>query len=169
MWPRSAPAAPPRRWETKPQADATAAATRTATASASCAASIRRMLAEGMAAPDFELKTDEGTTVHLAALRGRPVVLYFYPKDDTPGCTRQACAFRDLEQEYRARGAVVLGASTDDVESHRKFKDKYGLPFTLLADADHRVAEAYGVWGERTYSGKKYTGIQRSTFVIDAD
>jgi thioredoxin-dependent peroxiredoxin len=127
------------------------------------------MLAEGEAAPDFELESDEGSIVRLAEFRGRPVVLYFYPKDDTPGCTRQACAFRDLENDFRSRGAVVLGASTDDVESHRKFKERYGLPFTLLADPDHKLADAYGVWGEREYRGRSYWGVQRSTFVIDAD
>src|SRR5215210_488001 len=130
---------------------------------------MRRMLAEGAPAPDFELESDEGTTVRLAELGGRPVVLYFYPRDDTPGCTRQACAFRDLESEFAARGAVVLGASPDDVDAHRKFKEKYGLPFTLLADPDHQLAEAYGVWAEQTYKGKSYMGIKRSTFVIDAD
>ena len=125
------------------------------------------MIEEGARAPDFELKSDEGAIVRLSDLRGRPVVLYFYPKDDTPGCTRQACAFRDLEAEFDARGAVVLGASPDDVAAHRKFKDKYGLPFTLLADPDHELAEAYGVWAEQTYKGKRYMGIKRSTFVID--
>jgi peroxiredoxin Q/BCP len=107
--------------------------------------------------------------VTLSSLRGQWVVLYFYPRDDTPGCTKQASAFRDLAPEFDARGAVVLGVSPDDVAAHRKFKEKYGLPFTLLADPDHEVAEAYGVWGERSYAGRNYMGIQRSTFIIDAD
>ncbi len=127
------------------------------------------MVEEGQPAPDFELEADDGTTVRLSALRGRPVVLYFYPKDDTPGCTAQAEGFRDLHDQFRARGAVVLGASTDDVRSHQRFKEKYSLPFTLVADPEHRAAEAYGVWGERSYKGRTYIGIQRSTFVIDAD
>jgi len=124
---------------------------------------------EGMQAPHFELASDTGDTVRLSDFRGRTVVLYFYPRDDTPGCTKQAEGFRDLDAEFRARGADVLGVSTDDVDSHRKFKAKYGLPFTLLADPDHEVAEAYSVWGERTFRGRKYMGVQRSTFVIDAD
>jgi peroxiredoxin Q/BCP len=127
------------------------------------------MIEEGAQAPEFELESDEGQMVRLSSLRGRPVVLYFYPKDDTPGCTKQATTFRDLDADFRARGAVILGVSTDDVATHRKFKEKYGLPFTLLADPDHAVAEAYGVWGERTYRERTYMGIQRSTFVIDAD
>ena len=127
------------------------------------------MLEEGTPAPDFELESDEGSTVRLTDLRGKPVVLYFYPKDDTPGCTKQACGFRDAYGEYRERGAVVLGVSPDDVGSHVKFKQKYGLPFTLLADPGHEVAERYGAWGERSFAGKKYMGIIRSTFVIDPE
>src|SRR5688500_18159796 len=127
------------------------------------------MLREGDPAPDFTLESDSGEQVTLSSLRGRTVVVYFYPRDDTPGCTKQAHGFRDLDAEYRARGAVVLGVSPDDAAAHRKFKEKYGLPFTLLADPDHAVAEAYGVWGERSYAGRKYVGIQRSTFVIDSD
>jgi len=123
----------------------------------------------GQAAPEFELGTDSGDTVSLASLRGKPVVLYFYPKDDTPGCTAQACAIRDAWGEFQRAGAVVLGVSADDEASHAKFRDKYELPFPLLADTDHAVAEAYGVWGEKTYAGKTYMGIDRSTFVIDAD
>jgi peroxiredoxin Q/BCP len=127
------------------------------------------MVEEGAPAPDFELESDTGETVRLSDLRGKPVVLYFYPKDDTPGCTKQACGFRDSSAEFRARGAVVLGVSPDDVSSHARFKEKYGLPFQLLADAGHEIAERYGVWGEKSYAGKKYMGINRSTFVIDRD
>jgi thioredoxin-dependent peroxiredoxin len=124
---------------------------------------------EGKPAPDFSLTSDEGTTVRLSELRGKPVVVYFYPKDDTPGCTAQACGIRDNYDAFGERGAVVLGISPDDESSHVKFKQKYGLPFTLLADPDHEVADAYGVWGERSMYGKKYMGIERSTFVIDAE
>jgi thioredoxin-dependent peroxiredoxin len=127
------------------------------------------MIAEGQAAPDFELTTDAGETVRLSSLRGKPVVLYFYPKDDTPGCTAQACGIRDVYGEFERAGAVVLGVSPDDERSHVKFKEKYDLPFTLLADTDHAVAEEYGVWGEKSFAGRKYTGVNRSTFVIDAD
>jgi len=127
------------------------------------------MLQEGAPAPEFELESDEGATVRLSDLRGKPVVLYFYPKDDTPGCTKQACGFRDAYGEYQQRGAVVLGVSPDDVASHVKFKEKYGLPFTLLADPGHEVAERYGTWGEKSFAGKKYMGIIRSTFVIDPE
>jgi thioredoxin-dependent peroxiredoxin len=125
------------------------------------------MVEEGKPAPDFELTSDAGETVQLSALRGRPVVLYFYPKDDTPGCTTQACGIRDAYGEFERIGAVVLGVSPDDERSHVKFKQKYGLPFTLLADPDHAVAEKYGVWGEKSYMGRKYLGVSRSTFVID--
>jgi thioredoxin-dependent peroxiredoxin len=103
----------------------------------------------------------------LSSFRGSPVILYFYPKDDTPGCTAQACELRDEYAEFRERGAVVLGVSPDDESSHARFKSKHSLPFSLLADPDHKVAEQYGVWGEREYRGKKYMGINRSTFVID--
>jgi peroxiredoxin Q/BCP len=127
------------------------------------------MVEEGKPAPDFELSTDNGTRVKLSSLRGKPVVLYFYPKDDTPGCTTQACGIRDAYADFRARGAVVLGVSPDDEASHLKFKEKYALPFTLLADPEHKVAEQYGVWKERNSYGKKSMGIERSTFVIDAD
>ena len=127
------------------------------------------MIDEGTEAPDFELTSDDGSTVRLSDLRGKPVVLYFYPKDDTPGCTRQACELRDVYAEFRERGAVVLGVSPDDESSHREFKAKYELPFTLLADPDHAVSEEYGVWGERSGYGKTWMGINRSTFVIGAD
>jgi len=127
------------------------------------------MVKEGKPAPDFELTSDEGTSVRLSELRGQPVVVYFYPKDDTPGCTTQACSIRDNYDAFGERGAVVLGISPDDESSHVKFKQKYGLPFTLLADPDHKVADQYGVWGERSLYGKKYMGIERSTFVIDAE
>ena len=127
------------------------------------------MVEEGKQAPDFKLKSDSGDTVRLSDFRGRPVVVYFYPKDDTPGCTAQACGIRDNYDAFGDRGAVVLGISPDDESSHVKFKQKYGLPFTLLADPDHEVAEQYGVWGERKHYGKTYMGIERSTFVIDPD
>jgi peroxiredoxin Q/BCP len=129
----------------------------------------RSMIEEGQPAPDFELVTDDGRRLRLSELRGRPVVLYFYPKDDTAGCTAQACELRDDYSAFTDKGAVVLGVSPDDEASHASFKSRYSLPFTLLADPDHRVSEAYGVWGEREYAGKKYTGINRSTFVIDED
>ena len=127
------------------------------------------MVDEGQQAPDFELASDAGDSVKLSELRGKPVVLYFYPKDDTPGCTLQACGIRDAYDDFRGKGAVVLGVSPDDEASHVKFKQKYELPFTLLADPDHRVAEEYGVWKERNMYGKKSMGIERSTFVIDAE
>ena len=127
------------------------------------------MVEEGTPAPDFELAADDGERVRLSNLRGRPVVLYFYPKDDTPGCTTQACELRDEYAAFRERGAIVLGVSPDDEASHAKFKSKYSLPFTLLADPGHEVADRYGVWGEREFAGRKYMGIERSTFVIDAE
>jgi peroxiredoxin Q/BCP len=127
------------------------------------------MVEEGKPAPDFELATDRGDTVKLSDLRGKPVVLYFYPKDDTPGCTRQACDIRDGWAAFQRAGAVVLGVSPDKEASHAKFKAKYDLPFTLLADTDHAVSEAYGVWGEKSFAGRKYMGVERSTFVIGAD
>ncbi|MFN2467474.1 MAG: thioredoxin-dependent thiol peroxidase [Gaiellaceae bacterium] len=127
------------------------------------------MIEEGSPAPDFDLASDAGERVSLSALRGKPVVLYFYPRDDTPGCTTQACGIRDAYADFRARGAVVLGVSPDDEAAHVKFKAKYDLPFTLLADPEHEVAERYGVWGERQYHGKTYMGIERSTFVIDPE
>ncbi len=127
------------------------------------------MVEEGTPAPDFELTSDSGNTVKLSDLRGKQVVLYFYPKDDTPGCTAQACGIRDVYEEFEREGAIVLGVSPDDEGSHVKFKQKYDLPFTLLADAGHQVAERYGVWAEKTYMGKTYMGVDRSTFVIAED
>jgi peroxiredoxin Q/BCP len=122
----------------------------------------------GSIAPDFELPADDGTTVRLSALRGRPVVLYFYPKDDTPGCTTEACDFRDRQAQLQLAGdAVVLGVSADSLKSHGKFRDKYSLPFRLLSDADRQVMHAYGVWGEKMMYGKTMEGVIRSTYVID--
>ncbi|HNP72484.1 MAG TPA: thioredoxin-dependent thiol peroxidase [Kouleothrix sp.] len=121
----------------------------------------------GDVAPDFSATTDTGTTLRLSDLRGRRVVLYFYPKDDTPGCTTQSCGFRDAYPQIEERNAVVLGVSPDGQKSHQKFKSKFNLPFTLLVDEDHAIAEAYGVWGERSMYGKTYMGIIRSHFVID--
>jgi peroxiredoxin Q/BCP len=123
----------------------------------------------GSPAPDFTLATDAGQSVSLSDFRGSPVVLYFYPKDDTPGCTAQACGIRDGWDEFEKRGAVVLGVSPDSPASHAKFKEKYGLPFTLLADEEHAVAERYGTWVEKRNYGKTYMGVERSTFVIDRD
>lgn len=127
------------------------------------------MLTPGDPAPAFTLPADDGSVVSLASLRGRTVVVYFYPKDDTSGCTTEACEIRDAWTDVRATGAVVLGVSPDGVASHVKFKRKYSLPFPLLADTDHRVAEAYGAWGEKSMYGRKYFGILRSTFVIAPD
>jgi peroxiredoxin Q/BCP len=127
------------------------------------------MVEEGTQAPDFELPSDTGGQVSLASLRGSPVVLYFYPKDDTPGCTAQACDIRDVWGELQSRGAVVLGVSPDSPRTHTKFKAKYGLPFTLLSDEQHEVAERYGTWVEKRMHGKTYMGMERSTFVIDSD
>lgn len=124
-------------------------------------------LKNGDLAPEFELPTDSGTTLKLSDLRGKRVVLYFYPKDDTSGCTTQACGFRDAYPQIEERNAVVLGVSPDGVKSHQKFKTKYDLPFVLLADEEHQVAEAYGVWVEKSMYGKQYMGISRSHFVID--
>jgi thioredoxin-dependent peroxiredoxin len=125
------------------------------------------MLEPGSRAPAFTLPADDGTTVSLDALKGSPVVLYFYPKDDTSGCTTEACEFRDRWADVQKAGAVVLGVSPDDVGSHERFKRKYRLPFPLLADTDHAVAEAYGAWGEKSMYGRSYFGILRTTYLID--
>ena len=120
-------------------------------------------------APDFQLLDDEGTPTRLSDLRGQRVVLYFYPRADTPGCTVESCEFRDLTPQIEAKGAVIYGISPDTVKEVRKFREKFGFPFHLLADADHRVAEEYGVWTEKSMFGRKYMGVERSTFVIGAD
>lgn len=124
---------------------------------------------EGQKAPDFTLQTHAGEKLKLSSLRGSHVILYFYPKDDTPGCTKEACGFRDLQADLDARGTITLGVSPDSVESHARFREKYDLPFVLLADPEHRVAEKYGAWREKTLYGKKSMGIVRSTFVIDPE
>lgn len=124
-------------------------------------------LSDGAAAPDFTLPTDDGRPVSLSGFRGRKVVLYFYPKDDTPGCTQESCDFRDSLAALSGAGVAVLGLSRDGVESHRKFKEKYALNFPLLADEDGAVCAAYGVWVEKSMYGKKYMGIERATFLID--
>jgi thioredoxin-dependent peroxiredoxin len=124
-------------------------------------------LAVGEQAPDFTAVTDQGKTIKLSDLHGQRVILYFYPKDDTSGCTTQACGFRDNYPQIEEKNAVVLGVSPDSATSHQKFKSKYQLPFTLLVDADHAIAERYGVWGEKSMYGKKYMGVIRSHFVID--
>jgi peroxiredoxin Q/BCP len=124
------------------------------------------MLKEGDAAPDFTSRDAQGNTVRLSDLRGQNVVLYFYPKDDTPGCTKEACSFRDSSDVYEREGVKVLGVSLDDEQSHRAFAEKYNLPFTLLADTDHSVSGAYGVYGEQKWGDKKFMGVARKTFVI---
>jgi peroxiredoxin Q/BCP len=126
-------------------------------------------LKEGDPAPSFELESDNAGMVRLEDLHGKYVVLYFYPKDDTSGCTTEACSFRDANVDIEAEGAVVLGVSTDSLRSHEKFRQKHGLPFTLLSDPDHRVAEAYGVYGLKKFMGREYMGVERSTFVIGPD
>jgi len=127
------------------------------------------MIEQGQQAPDFELPDQDSTPVRLSDLRGRRVVLYFYPKADTPGCTTQACGVRDRVEEYDAAGATVLGVSPDPVKAVKKFHDKQGLNFTLLADEDHAVAEQYGVWVEKSMYGKTYWGAQRATFILDEE
>ena len=124
-------------------------------------------LRPGDMAPDFEANTDAGQQLRLRDLRGKKVILYFYPKDNTSGCTTQACGFRDEFPNIEAKGAVVLGVSPDNEKSHQKFKTKFDLPFTLLVDSDHAIAERYGAWGEKSMYGKKYMGVIRSHFVID--
>ena len=127
------------------------------------------MLEVGKKAPVFTLEDQDGKPVKLSSFKGQPVVLYFYPKDDTPGCTQEACDFRDGHAALKKAGAVLLGVSPDTVRSHGKFAAKHELPFPLLADTDHRVAEAYGAWAEKSMYGRKYLGIVRSTFLLDAD
>lgn len=125
------------------------------------------MLKEGDRAPDFQARDAHGQEVKLADLRGQKVALYFYPKDDTPGCTKEACSFRDHHSRLKEAGIRVLGVSLDSEASHQAFSSKYSLPFTLLSDTDHRVADAYGVYGEREWAGKKFMGVARKTFLID--
>jgi thioredoxin-dependent peroxiredoxin len=125
------------------------------------------MLKEGTAAPNFTAKSGNGETVRLKDLRGRKVVLYFYPKDDTPGCTKEACSFRDEFSDFKKSGIEVLGVSPQSEASHKKFSAKYELPFTLLVDPDHAIADAYGVWGEKKFMGRTYMGVKRMTFLID--
>jgi peroxiredoxin Q/BCP len=125
------------------------------------------MLKEGTVAPDFTVKDENGETVRLKDLRGQKVVLYFYPKDDTPGCTKEACAFRDAFADYKKRNIKVLGVSLDSEASHKKFATKYKLPFTLLADTDHAISDAYGVYGQKKFMGRSYMGVNRMTFLID--
>ena len=127
------------------------------------------MVEPGQPAPDFTLPNQHGEDVTLSQFRGTPVVLYFYPRDDTPGCTKEACAFRDARAQYRKAGAEVVGVSPDTPQSHLKFAQKYDLPFVLVSDTDHRVCEDYGVWKEKNLYGKKSMGVERSTFVIDRD
>jgi peroxiredoxin Q/BCP len=133
------------------------------------AAELELKLKEGDRAPDFSAATSGGGTISLAALKGRNVILYFYPRDDTPGCTKEACAFRDHFAEFRKRGVIVLGVSTDTAKSHDKFIAKYQLPFTLLVDDEKKIVEAYGVWGEKSFLGKKYLGTHRVTFLVGPD
>ncbi len=122
---------------------------------------------EGAKAPELMLETDSGEKLNLSSFKGRPVVLYFYPKADTPGCTTEACDFRDLSADFAKHDAVVIGVSPDEVKAQAKFKTKHGLPFSLLADVDHQAAENYGVWVEKSMYGKKYMGVERTTFLID--
>jgi len=126
-------------------------------------------LKEGDMAPGFTAPVNGGGVVSLSQFRGRSVVLYFYPKDNTPGCNREACGFRDVHDKITARGAVVLGVSADSAARHDKFIDKFGLPFTLIADEDKSICEAYGVWGDKSFMGRTFLGINRRTFLIDAD
>lgn len=124
-------------------------------------------IVKGMAAPKFSLKDETGTTRNLSDYLGHQVILYFYPKDDTPGCTTEACNFRDDYSAYVDRNVIILGVSPDTVDSHKKFKDKFELPFPLLADEDQSVCESYGVWGKKSFMGKEYMGVLRTTFIID--
>lgn len=126
-------------------------------------------ISSGAPAPDFQLLDDEGNSRHLSDFRGKPVVLYFYPKDDTPGCTTEACNFRDDYSSYEKAGVTILGVSPDSVKAHVKFKSKYNLPFPLLADEEHKVCDLYGVWGPKKFMGREYEGVLRTTFLIDGD
>jgi peroxiredoxin Q/BCP len=126
-------------------------------------------LKEGDPAPEFSVAANGGAKISLSGLRGKKIVLYFYPRDDTPGCTKEACAFRDHFAEFKKAGVVLLGVSTDPVKSHDKFAAKFKLPFTLLADEDRKIVAAYGVWGEKTFMGRKYRGTHRVTFLIGPD
>jgi peroxiredoxin Q/BCP len=125
------------------------------------------MVKEGTTAPAFKTKDDNGEDVSLKDFKGQKVVLYFYPKDDTPGCTKEACSFRDAYSKFKKQGIKLLGVSPDSEASHQKFITKYKLPFTLLADRDHTIADAYGVWGEKKFMGRTYMGVLRTTFLID--
>ena len=126
-------------------------------------------LTEGIMAPEIKLNDEAGNPFNLTSLKGKTVVLFFYPKADTPGCTKEACEFRDAEPTYAKKDTVILGISPDDSKAQAKFKTKFGLPYTLLCDSDHAIAEAYGVWKEKSMYGKKYMGIERTTFVIGRD
>ena len=127
------------------------------------------VLSIGAEAPEFELMDETGVTRHLSDFRGSPVVLYFYPKDDTPGCTTEACNFRDGYGDYQRAGVVILGVSPDSVKSHTKFKQKYNLPFTLLADENHKICELYQVWGRKKFAGREYDGVFRTTYLISPE
>lgn len=133
------------------------------------AKAVELTIKEGDVAPDFSAPTNNGGTVSLADLRGKHVILYFYPKDDTPGCTKEACAFRDNFALFKQKGAVILGVSVDPVKAHDKFVEKFKLPFTLVADVDKKIVNAYGVWGQKTFMGRKYMGTHRVTFLIGPD
>lgn len=136
-------------------------------ASSSETADLAAPIKPGLAAPEFDLEDDEGKLRRLSEFRGKPVILYFYPADDTPGCTKEACNFRDDYSAYLKAGVTILGVSPDSVKSHAKFKKKYGLPFPLLADAGHHVCSRYGVWGSKTFMGRTFQGVLRTTFLID--
>jgi peroxiredoxin Q/BCP len=127
------------------------------------------LLQPNIPAPDFTIEDQDGTLVTLSSFKGNKIVLYFYPKDDTPGCTAEACNIRDNYSQFQKNGIVVLGVSVDKPNTHTKFIEKYSLPFTLLADVDHKVSEAYGVWGLKKFMGKEYMGVQRVTYLIDED
>jgi thioredoxin-dependent peroxiredoxin len=133
------------------------------------ATTLELKLKPGDEAPGFAAQTQDGSSISLADLLGKQIVLYFYPRDDTPGCTKEACGFRDIFAELQQKGVVVLGVSTDPVKAHARFAAKYKLPFPLLADEDRKIVQAYGVWGEKRFMGRKYQGIHRVTFLIGAD